>query len=201
MGKTYCARVDCKHTDCAWHQNKAPTDRDISIAYLDEYCSWVPNIAVADTRKRLLAAICKGKKKADTNCASLRCTGGLCSYCETIADALKEEFMATYKQGESIFIPFRHGESVLDRHFGPRLYKTKEAYLKHRGESDNEELVEYTPVIIAEWIDVTKPGQVTCGGNPVYACGRCGKIYGSHEIFPSAKYCEECGAKMTGCRF
>lgn len=48
----------------------------------------------------------------------------------------------------------------------------------------------------AEWIDVTKPGQVTCGGNPVYACGRCRSVYGSHELFPSAKYCRDCGARM-----
>lgn len=48
----------------------------------------------------------------------------------------------------------------------------------------------------AYWVDATKPGQITCGGNPVYTCGRCGDIYGSHELFPSAKYCRECGAKM-----
>ena len=48
----------------------------------------------------------------------------------------------------------------------------------------------------AFWIDVTKPGQITCGGNPVYACGRCGDIYGSHELFPSAVYCRKCGAHM-----
>lgn len=48
----------------------------------------------------------------------------------------------------------------------------------------------------AYWVDATKPGQITCGGNPVYACGRCGDIYGSHELFPSAKYCRKCGAKM-----
>lgn len=48
----------------------------------------------------------------------------------------------------------------------------------------------------AYWVDVTKPGQITCGGNPVYACGRCGDVYGSHEIFPSANYCRKCGAKM-----
>ena len=28
----------------------------------------------------------------------------------------------------------------------------------------------------AYWIDITKPGQITCGGNPVYACGRCGDV-------------------------
>ena len=53
-------------------------------------------------------------------------------------------------------------------------------------------------IVKASWIDVTKPGQATCGGNPVYACSNCGYVYGSFEIFPSAKYCRECGAKMKG---
>jgi hypothetical protein len=48
----------------------------------------------------------------------------------------------------------------------------------------------------AFWIDVTKPGQITCGGNPVYACSRCGNVYGSYELFPSAKYCAKCGARL-----
>ena len=48
----------------------------------------------------------------------------------------------------------------------------------------------------AYWIDVSKPGQITCGGNAVYACGRCGSVYGSFELVPSAKYCRDCGARM-----
>jgi hypothetical protein len=104
--------------------------------------------------------------------------------------------VAVYKQGEHVFIPFCRGESVLDRQGGPRLYKTKEAYVKHYGEWENIELVEYAPVVEAEWIDVTIPGQITCGGNPVYACGSCRAVYGSFELIPSAKYCRECGARM-----
>ena len=65
--------------------------------------------------------------------------------------------------------------------------------------ADAVEALMYEP-LEASWVDVTKPGQVTCGGNPVYACGNCGDIYGSFELFPSAKYCRECGAKMKGAK-
>ena len=64
-----------------------------------------------------------------------------------------------------------------------------------------EEEFKYSHEGVAEWIDVTEPGQITCGGNPVYACGRCRTVYGSFEIVPSAKYCKECGARMRGVRF
>ena len=77
-------------------------------------------------------------------------------------------------------------------------YRSKESYIDNHGESENIELVEYVPLLEADWVDVTRPGQVTCGGNPVYACGNCGYIYGSFELFPSANYCENCGAKMKG---
>ena len=53
-----------------------------------------------------------------------------------------------------------------------------------------------SPEEVAEWVDASVPGQITCGGNPVYACGKCGKIYGSHELIPSAKYCSECGVRL-----
>ena len=62
----------------------------------------------------------------------------------------------------------------------------------------NEVETEYTPIVEARWLDVTRPGQVTCGGNPVYACSNCGGVYGSHELFPTARYCRECGARMKG---
>lgn len=100
------------------------------------------------------------------------------------------------KQGEHVFILFRSGKTVLDQYNKTKTYKSKASFLKHRGERENEVLIEYAPVVEASWINVTKPGQITCGGNPVYACGRCGDIYGSFEIIPSAKYCRECGAKM-----
>ena len=52
-------------------------------------------------------------------------------------------------------------------------------------------------VITMEWKDVSEPGQITCGGNPLYACGHCGHIYGSHEIYPSAPCCDNCGARAV----
>ena len=107
------------------------------------------------------------------------------------------------KQGESIFILFRNGKSVADQRYKGKMktYMSIDSYLKNRGEKCEEVLVEYVPVIEAEWVDVTQPGQITCGGNPVYACGNCGDVYGSFELFPSAKYCKECGAHMKGVRF
>lgn len=110
----------------------------------------------------------------------------------------------TYKQGKSIFIPFKDGETILNKRQEARMYKSRKAYEFYFKDHSNPniELVEYVPVIEAYWIDVTKPGQITCGGNPVYACGNCGEVYGSFEIIPSAKYCKECGARMKrGVRF
>ena len=108
------------------------------------------------------------------------------------------------KQGEHIYILFRDGKTVNDKRYKGKMktYASKESYLGHRGVVDGDTLLEYIPIIEAYWVDVTKPGQITCGGNPVYACGNCGEVYGSFEIIPSAKYCKECGARMKrGVRF
>ena len=107
------------------------------------------------------------------------------------------------KLGDHIYILFRDGKTVNDRRFKGKMktYTSLESYRDHRGNIDGDTLIKYVPVIEACWVDVTKPGQITCGGNPVYACGNCGDVYGSFEIFPSAKYCKECGAKMKGVRF
>jgi hypothetical protein len=107
------------------------------------------------------------------------------------------------KQGEHIFILFSNGKSVVDKRYNGKMktYMSIESHIKNRGKRYGEELVEYVPVVEACWEDITKPGQVTCGGNPFYACGRCGAPYGSFELFPSAKYCKECGARMKGVRF
>ena len=101
-----------------------------------------------------------------------------------------------YKQGDHIFIPFKKGETLLDRQGYPRTYQSRENYYKYYGECENVELVEYAPVVEAAWVNAAKPGQITCGGNPVYACGNCGDIYGSFELFPSARYCKMCGARL-----
>lgn len=101
-------------------------------------------------------------------------------------------------QGDNIFILFSKGRAMHDPRYKGKMktYMSRESYLKNHGERPDEVLLEYTPVVEAYWVDVTKPGQITCGGNPVYACGRCGHIYGSHRIIPDATYCEKCGAKM-----
>lgn len=102
------------------------------------------------------------------------------------------------KQGDSIFILFRDGKPVFDPRYKGKMktYLSIESYLKNRGEKANEVLVEYVPKVEATWVDATKPGQITCGGNPVYACGNCGDIYGSFELFPTAQYCKMCGARL-----
>jgi hypothetical protein len=102
------------------------------------------------------------------------------------------------KQGEHIYILFRDGKIVKDKRYKGKMktYASIESYLGHRGEVEGDTLIEYAPVVEAAWVDVTKPGQLTCGGNPVYACGNCGDIYGSFEIFPSAQYCKMCGARL-----
>lgn len=107
------------------------------------------------------------------------------------------------KQGENIFILFSDCKAIKDPRFKGKLktYTSVKSYLSHRGKRAGETVVEYSPVVEAYWVDVTKPGQITCGGNPVLACGNCGDVYGSFEMFPSAKYCKECGAKMKGVKF
>lgn len=48
------------------------------------------------------------------------------------------------------------------------------------------------------WVESpTGRGMFTCGGNPVYECSECGYVYGSFEIYPSAKYCRDCGVRMV----
>ena len=54
--------------------------------------------------------------------------------------------MAIYKDSDSIFIPFKNGESLLTDRGEPRLYKSKENYIKYNGLREDIELVEYTPI-------------------------------------------------------
>ena len=100
-----------------------------------------------------------------------------------------------FRKGDSIYIPFRDGETIYDSQLKPRMYKSIVSYERHYGIKPDVELIEYAPIIEMEWEDVTIPGQITCGGNAVWACGNCGAIYGSHQIYPTAKYCNECGAR------
>ena len=60
--------------------------------------------------------------------------------------------MASFiKKGESIFIPFRNGQSISDSQFKPRMYKTVQAFVKsfpgHYLGNIGVELAEYAEVV------------------------------------------------------
>ena len=60
--------------------------------------------------------------------------------------------MASFiKKGESIFIPFRNGQSISDSQLKPRMYKTEKAFVKsfpgHYPGTASVELVEYAEVV------------------------------------------------------
>lgn len=92
------------------------------------------------------------------------------------------------KEGQSIYIPFVDGESVLDSQNKPRMYKSVEQFERSypRFRLEVPELVEYVPVVHGKWI--------FCGEdrwNDCYLCSKCGKIN-----IDDSKYCPNCGAKM-----
>ena len=53
----------------------------------------------------------------------------------------------TIKRGESLFIPFKNGESIYDSQLKPRMYKTKEQYDRFSYHFKDAEMVEYTEVV------------------------------------------------------
>lgn len=53
----------------------------------------------------------------------------------------------TIKKGESLFIPFKNGESIYDSQLKPRMYKTKEQYDRFSYRFKDAEMVEYTEVV------------------------------------------------------
>ena len=96
MDITYCSHTDCYYRDCVRHQNNASTDRDISIADLnDGYCFIPePDPSFNSNRAKLLSAICKGVQNTNYRCdnptrAMCDVDGG-CYFCEAIADAIEE---------------------------------------------------------------------------------------------------------------
>ena len=48
----------------------------------------------------------------------------------------------------------------------------------------------------ATWVP-ERAGGFTPGGNPIYHCSNCGYVYGSHELYPQAKYCKGCERRMV----
>ena len=51
------------------------------------------------------------------------------------------------KKGESLFIPFKNGESIYDSQLKPRMYKTKEQYDRFSYRFKDAEMVEYAEVV------------------------------------------------------
>ena len=51
MGITYCSRTNCYFRDCTRHQDKAPKDRDISIADLNDGYCFIP-ASLFDTKHK-----------------------------------------------------------------------------------------------------------------------------------------------------
>ena len=100
---TYCSQTLCAHLECIRHQYHAPAG-DISIANLNDGLCFDPMFFLPDDgelpksscRQRLLQAICNGAQKTSLSCDSIckaMCgSDGVCHYCETIADAIEEEF-------------------------------------------------------------------------------------------------------------
>jgi hypothetical protein len=92
---TYCSHIDCYYRDCIRHQCKAPADRSISIADLnDGYCFAPERPVFKSNREELLAAICRGVQKTNYRCdnptrAMCDVDGG-CYFCATIVDAVEE---------------------------------------------------------------------------------------------------------------
>ena len=97
------------------------------------------------------------------------------------------------------YISYKAIENLLDKEVGaPPALVYRDAYARGlREDIKSLPVADVAEVRYGRWIDVTPLGCFTCGGNPVYGCSECGYIYGSHKIFPSAKYCQECGAKMS----
>ena len=102
----------------------------------------------------------------------------------------------TIKKGESLFIPFKNGESIYDSQLKPRMYKTKEQYDKYSYRFGDAEMVEYVEVVHGRWVYNTDDF------TPAYRCSACGynkpMIAGEKVSQGAMNYCSNCGAKMDG---
>lgn len=99
---------------------------------------------------------------------------------------------STLKKGQSVFIPFVGDASVLDSQNRPRMYKSVEQFKKSYPlfRLEQPELVEYAPVVHAEWKSVYGTHR------PRVACTNC-----KYDVKSQLKYykrCPNCGAKMDG---
>lgn len=93
-------------------------------------------------------------------------------------------------KGDSVFIPFRNGESISDSQLKPRMYMSRESFTNHfpghyLGTKDVE-LVEYAPVVHGRWEAVHD------------GWGRCPNCHRMDSIHEKATHCRFCGTKMDG---
>lgn len=100
-------------------------------------------------------------------------------------------------KGDSIFIPFRSGESISDSQLKPRMYMSMESFVNHfpghyLGTKDVE-LVEYTPVVHGRW----EPHPNENGFDRCSVCRDC-VIYANWADGTKWGYCPNCGARMDG---
>lgn len=95
---TYCSHVDCYYRDCTRHQSKAPTDKPLSIADLNDGYCFIPECSMSvipkSSYEELLGAICRGVQNTTYRCdnptRALCDVDGGCRFCETIAEAVVE---------------------------------------------------------------------------------------------------------------
>ena len=95
----------------------------------------------------------------------------------------------TIKKGESLFIPFKNGESIYDSQLKPRMYKTKEQYDRFSYHFKDAEMVEYAEVVHSLWCWITED---------IYGCNNCGHTNHVKTVMgkPAWFYCPNCGARM-----
>lgn len=100
------------------------------------------------------------------------------------------------KRGESLFIPFRNGQSISDSQCKPRMYKSvanfEKSFPAHNHGTKGIEMVEYVEVRHGEW-------QQNPYCKRIYFCSECGRHIedGSCNPYEHFPYCH-CGAKMNG---
>ena len=97
------------------------------------------------------------------------------------------------KRGESLYIPFRNGQSISDSQCKPRMYKSlqnfEKTFPKHNYETKNIELVEYAEMKHGEWI-WTENGEADY--EQFWVCSVC-----KEKSYIKTKFCSDCGAKMV----
>ena len=117
------------------------------------------------------------------------------------------------KRGESLFIPFRNGQSIMDSQLKPRMYKSMQNFAKafptHNYGTENIEVVEYAEVKHGEWKLVSETHQMFDDVDEIFFvecpfCQRREYVEFDLDIIKMFEYAREhylycnCGAKMDG---